>query len=110
MIYKKIESSQLGEVDYMLYKFILESIYRVNKEIKITIRQSDNNTVFFIIKYKNYVLSITSKENELLLYRYNIISQTFYDRISLNYNINWTQTTAKLLIDLQIQMLSYCKK
>lgn len=111
MTYKKIKSSQLGEVDYMLYKFILESIYRVNKEVKITIRQSDNNnTVFFIVKYKNYVLAITSKENELLLYRYNIISQTFYDRISLNYNINWTQTTAKLLIDLQIQMLSYCKK
>lgn len=106
MAYKKIKSSQLGEVDYMFYKFILESIYRVNKEVKITIQQSDNNnTVVFIVKYKNYILTIISKENELLLYRYNIISQTFYDRISLNYNIHWTQTTAKLLIDLQIQML-----
>ena len=106
MMYKKIESSQLGEVDYMLYKFILESIFKANKEIKVTIRQSDNNnTVIFIVKYKNYVLSITSKENELILCRYNIISQTFYDKISLNYNIHWTQTTAKVLIDLQIQML-----
>ena len=91
----------------MLYKFILESIYRVNKEVKITIRQSDNNnTVFFIVKYKNYVLAITSKENELLLYRYNIISQTFYDRISLNYSINWTQSMVKALIDLQIQIMA----
>ncbi len=107
MMYKKIKSSQLGEVDYMLYKFILESIYRVNKEVKITIRQSDNNnTVFFIVKYKNYVLAITSKENELLLYRYNIISQTFYDRISLNYSINWTQSMVKALIDLQIQIMA----
>ena len=95
----------------MLYKFILESIFKANKEIKVTIRQSDNNNiVIFIIKYKNYVLAITSKENELLLYRYNIISQIFYDRISLNYNIHWTQTTVKILIDLQIQMLLYCKK
>lgn len=106
MTYKKIKSSQLGEVDYMLYKFILKSIFKANKEIKITMRQSDNNnTVVFIVTYKNYVLSITSKENELILCRYNIISQTFYDRISLNYNINWTYTIAKILIDLQIQML-----
>lgn len=94
----------------MLYKFILESIFKANKEIKVTIRQSDNNNiVIFIIKYKNYVLAITSKENELLLYRYNIISQIFYDRISLNYNIHWTQTTVKILIDLQIQILEKVK-
>lgn len=106
MTYKKIKISQLGEVDYMLYKFIVESIFKANKEIEITIRQSDNNnTVVFIVKYKNYVLFITSKKNELILCRYNIISQTFYDRISLNYNINWTQTTTKMLIDLQIQMI-----
>ena len=36
MTYKKIKSSQLGEVDYMLYKFILDSIFKANKEIKVT--------------------------------------------------------------------------
>ena len=51
------------------------------------------------------MLPIVSKKNELILYRYNTISQTFYDRISLNYNVNWTQTIVKTLIDLQIQML-----
>ena len=108
MTYKKIKSSQLGEVDYMLYKFILDSIFKANKEIKVTMLQSDynnNNTVVFIITYKNYMLPIVSKKNELILYRYNTISQTFYDRISLNYNVNWTQTIVKTLIDLQIQML-----
>lgn len=107
MIYKKIKSSQLGEIDYMLYKFILESIYRVNKEVKITIlKKNNNNTVIFDIKYKNrYILYIVSKENELILYRHNIINHVNYDKISLNYNINWTQTMAKTLIDLQFQML-----
>lgn len=107
MIYKKIKSSQLGEIDYMLYKFILESIYRVNKEVKITIlKNNNNNTVIFDIKYKNcYILYIVSKENELILYRHNIINHVNYDKISLNYNINWTQTMAKTLIDLQFQML-----
>ena len=112
MIYKKIKSSQLGEIDYMLYKFILESIYRVNKEVKITIlkknnnNNNNNNTVIFDIKYKNrYILYIVSKENELILYRHNIINHVNYDKISLNYNINWTQTMAKTLIDLQFQML-----
>ena len=108
MIYKKIKSSQLGEIDYMLYKFILESIYRVNKEVKITIlKKNNNNTVIFDIKYKNrYILYIVSKENELILYRHNIINHINYDKISLNYNINWTQTTAKALIDLQLQMMT----
>lgn len=107
MIYKKIKSSQLGEIDYMLYKFILESIYRVNKEVKITIlKNNNNNTVIFDINYKNrYILYIVSKENELILYRHNIINHVNYDKISLNYNINWTQTMAKTLIDLQFQML-----
>lgn len=107
MTYKKIKSSQLGEIDYMLYKFILESIYRVNKEVKITIlKNNNNNTVIFDIKYKNrYILYIVSKENELILYRHNIINHVNYDKISLNYNINWTQTMAKTLIDLQFQML-----
>lgn len=95
----------------MLYKFILESIYRVNKEVKITIlkknnNNNNNNTVIFDIKYKNrYILYIVSKENELILYRHNIINHVNYDKISLNYNINWTQTMAKTLIDLQFQML-----
>lgn len=109
MVLKALEIKELGRLDYCIYMFILEPFYKKNKadEYEVYIYKDiyDEDTTVFKVMYKHYIISCTSSKDCLKLNTFDITKNKTYNKISFSYTEEFSFTTMKKLIDLEIQTI-----
>lgn len=108
MVLKTIKAKELSGLDYTIYKFILESFYTQNKtKYKIYIYKNifDEDTIYFKVTYQHFIIRFISSKECLKMAIINTVKNETYNRISLSYFSDFSFTTLKKLIDLEIQTI-----
>ena len=109
MVLKALEIKELGGLDYSIYKFILEPFYKQNKadKYKIYIYKNifDEDTVYFKVTYQHFIIRFMSSKECLKMAIIDTVKNETYNRISLSYFSDFSFTTLKKLIDLEIQTI-----
>lgn len=108
MVLKTIEAKELSRLDYTIYKFILESFYTQNKtRYKIYIYKNifDEDTIYFKVTYQHFIIRFISSKECLKMAIIDTVKNETYNRISSSYFSNFSFTTLKKLIDLEIQTI-----
>lgn len=106
MVLKIIEAKELSGLDYTIYKFILESFYTQNKtRYKIYIYKNifDEDTIYFKVTYQHFIIRFISSKECLKMAITDTVKNETHNRISLSYFSDFSFTTLKKLIELEIQ-------
>ena len=108
MVPKTIKTKELSGMDYTIYKFILESFYAQNKtKYKIYIYKNiiDEDTIYFKVTYQHFIIRFISSKECLKMAIIDTVKNETYNKISLSYMNDFSFTTLKKLIDLEIQTI-----